>query len=252
MGHWSPHPQGSWAWPEGTGVPRLVISGGRQHIYPFCMVHEVGEKSWKAQTWPLELVSFSEACRWSWGGFPARTTSPQYSRGHQPWTFTSDHLNGMPCSLPRVPSYPMGVCGWPSGSNWAGRICLFSSRTFSISVFHCVQLKNELNKWVTQYELLKKPLWYFFCQSSHIQTGGFWSMSRKHVFSFHPFLCELPKAWSGTSLLCPAPLPMLGMYWMLECLRSLITCPCCSYHGWEVSCSEGHGQSIEPPMYRER
>ena len=43
-----------------------------------------GEKSWKAQTWPLELVSFSEACRWSWGGFPARTTSSQYSRGHQP------------------------------------------------------------------------------------------------------------------------------------------------------------------------
>lgn len=76
VGHWSPHPQGSWAWPEGNGVPRLVISGCRQHIYPFCMVHEVGEKSWKAQTWPLELVSFSEACRWSWGGFLAGTTSP--------------------------------------------------------------------------------------------------------------------------------------------------------------------------------
>lgn len=44
MGHWSPHPQGSWAWPEGTGVPRLVISGGRQPIYPFCIVHEGGEK----------------------------------------------------------------------------------------------------------------------------------------------------------------------------------------------------------------
>lgn len=76
-------------------------------------------KSWQAQTWPLELVSsFSEACGWSWGGFPAGTSSPQYSRGHQPWIFTSERLNGVPCSLPRVPSYLMAVCGWSSGSNW--------------------------------------------------------------------------------------------------------------------------------------
>ena len=60
VGHWSPHSQGSWAWPEGTGVPRLAVSGCRQHIHPSCLVREVGEKAGKHRPGLLNLCLLSQ------------------------------------------------------------------------------------------------------------------------------------------------------------------------------------------------
>lgn len=171
VGHWSPHPQGSWAWPEGNGVRLDYLRLQAAHI-SFLHGPWGGRKAGKHRPGLLNLC-LSQKPAGGLGWVPCWNHLPVVFRGLQPCTFTSGRLNGVPCSFPKVPSYPMAICGWPMEAAGRKRICLFCEwgwvlGLFSISVFHCVLLKNVLDKWMTQYELRKKTPVVFLWQSSRI------------------------------------------------------------------------------------
>ena len=218
------------------------------------MVHE-GEKSWKAQTWPLELV-FLRSLQVELGWVPCQN--------HLPVVFQRTpamHVHIWPfewCALqsPQGPILSHGNLWVAHGSNWARRICLFCEWGWvlglSLSLFFtaCRSKMCWINEWHNM-NFGKNPCGISSDKAATSRLGASGPCPENMCFPCIPSPMSSPRTGLGRISFAYAPPPMLGMYWMLECLRNLITCPRCSYHGWEVSCSEGHGQSVEPPKYRE-
>ena len=108
-------------------------------------------------------------------------------------------MNGVPCSLPRVPFYPVEACGGPMEAIGVEECLSVCGGEFQDFLHLCFSLCLT-QKWVELMNDMmsasrKKPV----LQSSHIQVGDFWSTS---PVCFHPFPCELSKAWHwGISVL---------------------------------------------------